>query len=132
MTRFVFVLLLAVFTLGAQAASMVPSPPQVSAKSYILMDANSGVVLAEHNADLPLPPASLTKMMNSYVLAHEMEAGRVTKDDMVVRMAVVDEYVLPPDVTQAYVKAPRTEQKSPSKFVTDGKWKGYTPPPMPK
>jgi serine-type D-Ala-D-Ala carboxypeptidase (penicillin-binding protein 5/6) len=84
MTRFTLVLLLAVFTLGAQAASVVPSPPQLSAKSYILVDANSGAVLAEHSADLPLPPASLTKMMTSYVLAHEMEAGRVGKDDMVV------------------------------------------------
>jgi D-alanyl-D-alanine carboxypeptidase (penicillin-binding protein 5/6) len=63
---------------------MVPSPPQISAKAYILVDANSGAVLAEHNADLPLPPASLTKMMTAYVLAAEMAAGRVRKDDMVV------------------------------------------------
>jgi serine-type D-Ala-D-Ala carboxypeptidase (penicillin-binding protein 5/6) len=84
MTRFASVLLLAVFSLGAQAASVVPSPPQVAAKSYILMDANSGAILAEDNADLPLPPASLTKMMTTYVLANEMEAGRVSKNDMVV------------------------------------------------
>ena len=48
------------------------------------MDAASGAVLAEHNADVQLPPASLTKMMTAYVLANEMEAGRVHKDDMVV------------------------------------------------
>ncbi len=84
MTRLVFISLLAIFTLGAQAESMVPSPPQISAKAYILVDANSGAVLAEHNADLPLPPASLTKMMTAYVLAAEMAAGRVRKDDMVV------------------------------------------------
>ena len=65
-------------------------------------------------------------------LARDLMVINVTKDTIKVRMAIVDEYVLPPDVTQAYVKAPRTEQKSPSKFVTDGKWKGYTPPPMPK
>jgi D-alanyl-D-alanine carboxypeptidase (penicillin-binding protein 5/6) len=84
MTRLVFISLLAIFTFGAQAESMVPSPPQISAKAYILVDANSGAVLAEHNADLPLPPASLTKMMTAYVLAAEMAAGRVRKDDMVV------------------------------------------------
>jgi hypothetical protein len=47
-------------------------------------------------------------------------------------MAVVDEYVLPPNVTKAYITAPRSGQKHASKFVMGGKWKGYTPPPMPK
>jgi ribonuclease Z len=56
----------------------------------------------------------------------------VTKKAIIVRMASVDDYALPPDVTQAYVKAPRSEEKKPSKFVTDGKWKDYTPPPMPE
>jgi len=44
----------------------------------------------------------------------------------------VDEYVLPPDVTPAYINAPRTDQKSTSELIQSGKWKGYTPPPMPK
>ncbi len=43
-----------------------------------------------------------------------------------------DEYVLPPDVTESYKKAPRTDEKQPSKHILSGKWKGYTPPPMPK
>ena len=38
---------------------------------------------------------------------------------------------LPPDVTKGYIDAPRTEAKSPSKEILSGKWKGYTPPPMP-
>ena len=83
MIRIAFALLLAVTTLNAGAATIVPSPPQVAAKAYILLDANSGVVLAEHNADMPLPPASLTKMMTSYILASEIAAGRVKDTDMV-------------------------------------------------
>jgi ribonuclease Z len=55
----------------------------------------------------------------------------VTKDNIAVRMAVVDEYVLPPNVTQAYKDAPRTDQKHPSEKIEKGKWKGYTPPAMP-
>ncbi len=47
-------------------------------------------------------------------------------------MAVVDEYVLPPDVTKAYKDADRTAKKETSKYILSGKWKGYTPPPMPK
>jgi len=65
-------------------------------------------------------------------LARDLMVINVTKDDIVVRMATVDEYVLPPDVTQAYKDAPRTDPKSPSDWTNSGKWKGYTPPPMPK
>ena len=83
MIRITLVLLLAHFTLGAQAATIVPSPPQIGAKAYLLVDAESGAVLAEHNADMPLPPASLTKMMTSYVLATEINEGRVAETDMV-------------------------------------------------
>lgn len=81
---FPLILLLAVFSLATRAETLVPSPPELSATAYFLMDANSGAVLAEHNADIPLPPASLTKMMTAYVLASEIEAGRVKPDDMVV------------------------------------------------
>lgn len=84
MKRIALFVLLAFTTSLAPAATIVPSPPQVAAEAYILMDANSGTVLVEHNADVPLPPASLTKMMTAYVLAGEIEAGRVKKDDMVV------------------------------------------------
>jgi len=63
--------------------SAVPSAPTIAAKSYILLDANSGRVLAEGNADERLPPASLTKLMTSYVLSYELEQGHVHNDDMV-------------------------------------------------
>jgi len=65
-------------------------------------------------------------------LARDLMVINVTKEDIVVRMASVDEYVLPPDVTQAYVDAPRSDDKSPSELILKGKWEGYTPPPMPK
>ncbi|MAC32302.1 D-alanyl-D-alanine carboxypeptidase family protein [Haliea atlantica] len=67
----------------AAAVAVVPTPPQLSAKAYFLMDADSGAVLAEHNADLPLPPASLAKMMTAYVLASEIESGRIDAEDQV-------------------------------------------------
>ena len=65
-------------------------------------------------------------------LARDLMVINVTKKTIKVRMASVDEYVLPPDVTQAYKDAPRTAQKHPSEETLSGKWKGYTPPPMPK
>lgn len=65
-------------------------------------------------------------------LARDLMVINVTKDFQKVRMAIVDEYVLPPDVTKAYKDAPRSDDKSPSKEILSGKWEGYTPPPMPK
>jgi D-alanyl-D-alanine carboxypeptidase (penicillin-binding protein 5/6) len=82
MTR-IFLLFLTLAAFVAPAMAIVPSPPQVAAKAYLLIDAVSGAVLAEHNADQPLPPASLTKMMTSYVLAKEIVEGRVSDSDMV-------------------------------------------------
>jgi ribonuclease Z len=65
-------------------------------------------------------------------LARDLMVINVTKKDIKVRMAVVDEYVLPPDVSEAYKKAPRTDEKHPGKDILAGKWKDYTPPPMPE
>lgn len=84
MTRISLALLISLFSFTAHSANIVPSPPQVAAKAYFLIDAASGTVLAEQNADIALPPASLTKMMTSYVLAGEISAGRVSDTDMVV------------------------------------------------
>jgi D-alanyl-D-alanine carboxypeptidase (penicillin-binding protein 5/6) len=64
-------------------AEPVPAPPQLNAKAWLLMDAASGSVLLESNADQKLPPASLTKLMTSYVLSYELDAGRVHNEDMV-------------------------------------------------
>ncbi|MBD3898600.1 D-alanyl-D-alanine carboxypeptidase [Halomonas sp. ML-15] len=63
--------------------TMVPSPPQLAAKSWFLMDADSGEVLIEHNADERLPPASLTKLMTAYLVERELDRGNISMDDMV-------------------------------------------------
>lgn len=65
------------------APALIPSAPKLAATGYILMDADSGEVLVEKNADERLPPASLTKMMTSYVLSYELAQGNVHNDDMV-------------------------------------------------
>ncbi|WP_420592304.1 D-alanyl-D-alanine carboxypeptidase family protein [Bacterioplanoides sp.] len=62
---------------SVSAAVIVPSAPQLDATAYVLMDADSGKILVEKNADKQIPPASLTKMMTSYVAVHELELGNV-------------------------------------------------------
>jgi len=77
-------LLMCVLALVAnQAISAVPPAPKLPADAYFLMDATTGQVLVDHNGDLSLPPASLTKIMTSYVLAEEVDAGRASLDDMI-------------------------------------------------
>lgn len=70
------------FTAVANSA-LVPSPPMINADSYLLIDFDTGAVLVEHNADLQLPPASLTKLMTAYILAEEVALGRLALDDIV-------------------------------------------------
>ena len=64
----------------ARAENMIPRPPEVEARSYLLLDAKSGQVLVEHNADKKLPPASLTKMMTAYLVEKEIQAGNINFD----------------------------------------------------
>lgn len=81
-----FVLITSVFvsTTITAAPSVVPDPPQIAAKGYILMDYHSGKILAEQNAYEPLNPASLTKMMTSYVIGQEIKRGNISPSDKVV------------------------------------------------
>lgn len=61
----------------------MPAAPQLGASSYLLMDYNSGKVLVEHEADAPVEPASITKIMTSYVAFQELASGNVALDDVV-------------------------------------------------
>ncbi|MBG6241132.1 MAG: serine-type D-Ala-D-Ala carboxypeptidase [Candidatus Symbiopectobacterium sp. Dall1.0] len=63
--------------------TMIPGVPQIDAESYILIDYNSGKVLAEMNADARRDPASLTKMMTSYVIGQALKSGKITQNDIV-------------------------------------------------
>jgi D-alanyl-D-alanine carboxypeptidase (penicillin-binding protein 5/6) len=69
---------------AVQAQQLIPAPPELAAKAWILVDANTGDILVESNADMPLPPASLAKMMTTYIVSNEIAAGRMSKDEMVL------------------------------------------------
>lgn len=69
---------------NALAAPWVPAPPQVDATSYILIDFNSGKILAEKNAHQRLEPASITKIMTAYTVLNEIRHGNVALSDKAV------------------------------------------------
>ena len=84
--RFSTIVTLLVGLLAVQAhgaAPIIPPPPDVAASSYLLIDADTEKVLVEHNIHEPLPPASLTKLMTSYIAAVELDAGRIKLTDQV-------------------------------------------------
>src|SRR5262245_44457332 len=61
----------------------VPPPPKIDARGYLLIDHQSGRVLAENNADERLEPASLTKLMTAYAVFHALKAGKLKLSDPV-------------------------------------------------
>jgi D-alanyl-D-alanine carboxypeptidase (penicillin-binding protein 5/6) len=75
-------LALVCLSLAASAqAQPIPDPPATAGESYILMDAASGRVLAAKNPDKRLSPASLTKIMTSYVVYKALDSGSVALKD---------------------------------------------------
>src|SRR5690606_33807873 len=63
---------------------VVPAPPDVPAAPYMLVDHLTGAVLAERDADVRRPPASLTKLMTAYLAFEALREGTLTLDEHVV------------------------------------------------
>ena len=68
--------------LAAQVA-LANNAPALPAKAWLLMDYDTGQVLASANADEALPPASLTKMMTSYIIEQALRTGKLKPTDLV-------------------------------------------------
>jgi len=62
----------------------IPDAPAVVGHAWLVMDAATGQIIAGHNADQRVEPASITKVMTSYVIASELKAGRIKPDDQVL------------------------------------------------
>jgi serine-type D-Ala-D-Ala carboxypeptidase (penicillin-binding protein 5/6) len=62
---------------GWLGATVLPPAPEVAAKAYLLIDVSTGQVLAQRDADAPVEPASLTKLMSAYVVFDALRAGQL-------------------------------------------------------
>jgi len=84
MTRVWTTLLAVLIAASSFAADVpVPAPPQVGARSYLLMDFASNRILVEQAADEPVEPASLTKLMTAYAVFKALDQGQIRLDDKV-------------------------------------------------
>ena len=81
--RFFAILVLVLGCAAAQGAG-VPQPPEVDARAHLLIDMHTARVLSAGGADEPLEPASLTKMLTSYVVFAEMAQGKFALSDEVL------------------------------------------------
>ena len=79
---------LAIFWVAASSVAnepvIIPEAPGIAADAWLLMDASTGKELVEQNSQQRLPPASLTKIMTSYVAASELKNGGIKLDDEVL------------------------------------------------
>lgn len=71
-------------SMGTVAAQAAIQAPEMDNAAYVLMDYNTGEILAQKNADQPLPPASLTKMMTSYIIEQRLASGDLSEDEQVL------------------------------------------------
>lgn len=79
---FIALLLISSTTVSAQGTP-TPAPPVIGAKSYLVIDANSGHELASLKPDQRLAPASLTKLMSAYAIFRALQEEQVRLDDQV-------------------------------------------------
>ncbi|MEG0827063.1 MAG: D-alanyl-D-alanine carboxypeptidase PBP5/6 [Acinetobacter sp.] len=79
-SAFAALLLLPSFT---YAATLLSAPPELNNKSYVLMDYETGQILASKNENEKLAPASMTKMMTSYLIEQKLLSGDLTEDEKV-------------------------------------------------
>jgi len=77
-------ILFAIPALAHASLQLIPDPPAIGASGYILVDANSGEVIAKYNANERIEPASLTKIMTTYVIAEAIDDGKISLDDEVL------------------------------------------------
>ena len=72
-----------IFPILSSASSLVPPAPQIKATSYILLDAQTNKVMVEYEADERNPPASLTKIMTTYLVEQMIQRGVVERSEQV-------------------------------------------------
>lgn len=116
-------------------SSYIHTPPQGFGKVMSVIKPRMAV--AYHSILMPEQyQQMLEQVRETYdgplTFATDLMVWNVTKDAITMREAVFPDRVMPPPTTDAYKKAPRSGEAVMSKYIMDGVWKGFTPPPLPE
>jgi len=115
--------------------SYIHTPPEGFGK--VMAEIKPRMAVAYHTVLLPdIRQGMLEGIRETYdgplTIATDLMVWNVTKDAISLREAVFADRVTPPPTTEAYKKAPRSGEAKMSKFIMDGVWEGFTPPPLPE
>lgn len=116
-------------------SSYIHTPPQGFGK--VMSAVKPRMAVAYHTVLLPdIQQGMLEGVRETYdgplTIATDLMVWNVTKDKITMRQASFPDRVTPPSTTKEYQTAPRSGEAKMSKFVMDGVWEGFTPPPLPK
>jgi len=115
-------------------SSYIHTPPEGFGK--VMAEIKPRMAVAYHTVLLAdIQQGMLEGIRETYdgplTIATDLMVWNVTKNAITLREAVFADRVTPPPTTEAYKKAPRSGEATMSKFIMDGVWQGFTPPPLP-
>jgi len=115
-------------------SSYIHTPPEGFGK--VMAEIKPRMAVAYHTVLLAdIEQGMLEGIRETYdgplTIATDLMVWNVSKNAITMREAVFADRVTPPPTTEAYKKAPRSGEATMSKFIMDGVWKGFTPPPLP-
>ena len=116
-------------------SSYIHTPPQGFGK--VMSAVKPRMAVAYHSILMPEQYQQMLEVVREtydgpLTFATDLMVWNVTKDAITLREAVIPDRVTPPPTTKAYKKATRSGEATMSKYIMDGVWKGFTPPPLPK
>ena len=116
-------------------SSYIHTPPEGFGK--VMSAINPRMAVAFHTVLLPnIQQGMFEGIRKTYdgplAIANDLMVWNVTEDTVTMREAVFPDRVTPPSTTEAYQKASRSGLAKMSKYIMDGVWKGFIPPPLPK
>jgi ribonuclease Z len=115
--------------------SYIHTPPEGFGK--VMSEIKPRMAVAYHTVLLPdIQQGMLEGIRKTYdgplTIASDLFVWNVTKDSIITRQASFPDRVTPPPTTESYKKAPRSGEAKMSKYIMDGVWDGFVPPPLPE
>ncbi|MHC5109396.1 MAG: hypothetical protein ACYTHJ_05915 [Planctomycetota bacterium] len=116
-------------------ASHIHTPPAAFGK--IMSEVKPRLAVGYHAILVPdMHQGIIDSVRSTYdgplAIANDLMCWNIRKENIVQREVIAAERVQPPPTTPAYMTAKRSGDASYSEFINSGKWKGYTPPPLPE